>query len=182
VDQAAFHAFFKSSAPALKGYLRLRCRDAALADDLLQETYLRLLRRPLPTLGAAQLKSYLYKTASSVCVDHYRSRRQEARWREETSTADGTAGADSDDPSGLADGSAPDSLELPVDMQRVFATLKPRQQSLLWLAYVEGFTHDEIAEVIGVNVGSVKVLLSRARALLAEKLNDLGLAPTRCAG
>jgi RNA polymerase sigma-70 factor, ECF subfamily len=180
VDQATFHAFFKDTAPALKGYLRLRCRNAALADDLLQETYLRLLRRPLPTLGTAQLKSYLYKTASSVCADHYRARRQEAPWKEETS--DDAAGTDSDDPIGLADGSAPDSLELPLDMQRVFATLKPRQQSLLWLAYVEGFTHDEIAEVIGVNVGSVKVLLSRARALLAEKLNDLGLAPTRCAG
>ena len=179
MDQATFHAFFKDTAPALKGYLRLRCRNAALADDLLQETYLRLLRRPLPTLGAAQLKSYLYKTASSVCADHYRARRQEAPWQEETAD---TAGADSDDTIGLADGSAPDSLELPLDMQRVFATLKPRQQSLLWLAYVEGFTHDEIAEVIGVNVGSVRVLLSRARALLAEKLNDLGLAPTRCAG
>ena len=115
-------------------------------------------------------------------MDHYRSRRQEAPWQEETSAADDNDAADSDDAIGLADGSAPDSLDLPVDMQRVFATLKPRQQSLLWLAYVEGFTHDEIAEVIGVNVCSVKVLLSRARALLAEKLNDLGLAPTRCAG
>lgn len=177
MDQATFHAFFNDTAPALKGYLRLRCRNAALADDLLQETYLRLLRRPLPTLRAEQLKSYLYKTASSVCVDHYRTRRQEAPWQE-----DDNAAADSDDAIGLADGSAPDSLDLPVDMQRVFATLKPRQQSLLWLAYVEGFTHDEIAEVIGVNVSSVKVLLSRARALLAEKLNDLGLAPSRCAG
>jgi RNA polymerase sigma-70 factor (ECF subfamily) len=180
VDQATFQVFFKDTAPALKGYLRLRCRHTALADDLLQETYLRLLRRPLPKLTAAQLKSYLYKTASSVCADHYRARRQEAPWPQQTPAAsDGND--DLDTGIGQSAESAPDSLELPVDVQRVFGTLKPRQQSLLWLAYVEGFTHEEIAEVIGVEVGSVKVLLSRARAVLAEKLNDLTLAPTRCA-
>lgn len=182
MDQATFHGFFKDTAAALKAYLRLRCRNAALADDLLQETYLRVLRRQLPELQAGQLKSYLYKTAYSVCVDHYRARRREAHWQGEQATVSDRDSADFDDAVGVRDESAPDSLELPIDMQRVFDTLKPKQQSLLWLAYVEGFNHDEIAEVTGVSVGSVKVLLSRARAQLATKLSDLGLAPTRCAG
>jgi RNA polymerase sigma-70 factor, ECF subfamily len=152
-----------------------------LADDLLQETYLRMLRQALPELHAVQLKSYLYRTAHCVCADHYRARQREAHWQTEHSAASDIDSADFDY-AGFAEASALDSLELPIDVQRVFDTLKPKQQSLLWLAYVEGFNHEEIAEVTGVSVGSVKVLLSRARAELAARLSDLGLAPTRCTG
>lgn len=138
----------------------MTCRDTGLADDLLQEAYLRLLRSGLPELDVRRRKSYLYKTAQSALADHYRARYREARWQEEEAPPDRTEPAD-----------------LPVDMQRVFDTLKPRQQGLLWLAYVEGFKHDEIAELIGVNASSVKVLLSRARSELAAKLSDQGMAP-----
>ena len=65
-----------------------------------------------------------------------------------------------------------DPLELPFDMQVILDSLKPKQKTLLWLAYVEGFTHHEIADVVGVNASSVRVLLSRARAELAGKLGD----------
>jgi RNA polymerase sigma-70 factor, ECF subfamily len=178
VDRATFQGFFIETASTLKAYLRLKSGSTALADDLLQETYLRLLRRELPQLAAEQLKSYLYKTAHSVCADHFRRRRQQVRWLEKPAADIG----DVVDASGPEDVSPLDSLALPVDMQRVFDTLKPRQRSLLWLAYVEGFKHDEIAEVMGVSVGSIKVLLSRARAQLAEKLEEQGLAPSRRVG
>ena len=74
------------------------------------------------------------------------------------------------------------TLDLPIDMERVFGTLKASQRSLLWLAYVEGFKHEEIAEVIGVSPGSVKVLLSRARGVLAAKLESQGMAPMTARG
>ena len=176
MDRATFQRFYDETAPALRAYLRLTCRDRALADDVLQEAYLRLLRRRLPELEDPQFKSYLYKTAHSTLADHYRSRQREARWQDERSAIGGTEEADLGNVVGFEERSALGSLELPVDMQLVFDTLKPRQQSLLWLAYVEGFKHDEIAEFIGVNVSSVKVLLSRARAELAAKLTDQGLA------
>jgi RNA polymerase sigma-70 factor (ECF subfamily) len=173
VDRATFQHFYEETASALRAYLRLTCRDAALADDLLQESYLRLLRRRMPELNAPQLKSYLYKTAQSALADHYRARQRETRGQEELASLVGT---ESDGAGNVIEfGDRP-------DVQRVFETLKPKQQSLLWLAYVEGFKHDEIAEVIGVNAGSVKVLLSRARAELAAKLGDRGLAPITARG
>jgi RNA polymerase sigma-70 factor (ECF subfamily) len=208
VDRATFQRFYEDTAAALRAYLRLRCRDAALADDLLQDAYLRLLRQALPPLDAVQLKSYLYKTAHSVLADHYRTARREARlrgnagwrgdagwhgnacWRGDADSAPPSSSMDDDEPTAAAplscagtlpardDGPAPGPTDLPVDMQRVFDALKPRQQTLLWLAYVEGFRHDEIASVMGVTVGSVKVLLSRARAELAAALTDRNLAPT----
>jgi RNA polymerase sigma-70 factor (ECF subfamily) len=182
VDRAAFHRFFDATAATLKAYLRLKSGSAALADDLVQETYLRLLRRHLPELNAAQLKAYLYKTAHSVCADHFRAHRQEARWRRGGARVTDAELGDGADASERQGESTFDALALPVDMQRVLDTLKPRQRSLLWLAYVEGFNHDEIAEVMGLRVASVKVLLSRARAQLAAKLEERGLAPSQRVG
>ena len=60
---------------------------------------------------------------------------------------------------------------------RLFGELKPQQQSLLWLAYVEGFNHREIAESLGLKEGSVRVVLSRARGKLSAVLREKGLVP-----
>ena len=58
---------------------------------------------------------------------------------------------------------------------REFAVLKPRDRALLWLAYVEEHNHQEIASALGLARGSVKVLLSRARAKLRRLLVTKGV-------
>jgi RNA polymerase sigma-70 factor (ECF subfamily) len=58
------------------------------------------------------------------------------------------------------------------DLARAFERLKPRQREMLWLAYANGSSHEEIAEVVGVAPGSVKGLLRRARTKLAELLGN----------
>ena len=58
------------------------------------------------------------------------------------------------------------------------STLRPRDRAMLWLAYAHGSTHDEIAGVIGVKTGSVKLMLFRARQRLADKLR-VRLGPTQ---
>jgi len=58
---------------------------------------------------------------------------------------------------------------------RVFSELKPRERALLWLAYVEGDTHSDIASSLRVGRDSVKVLLSRARARLRDLLKARGV-------
>jgi D-alanine-D-alanine ligase-like ATP-grasp enzyme len=62
-------------------------------------------------------------------------------------------------------------------MKRAFAELKPQERVLLWLAHVEGSSHDEISEAIGVKSKSVRVMLFRARKRLADILTKRGLAP-----
>ena len=70
----------------------------------------------------------------------------------------------------LARGSAHDQ-----DVARTFADLAPRDRALLWLAYVEGETHEEMAASLGVRRGSIKVLLFRARRRLRELLRAKGV-------
>jgi RNA polymerase sigma-70 factor, ECF subfamily len=60
------------------------------------------------------------------------------------------------------------------DAARMLHRLKPRARELLWLAYIEGMTHREIANVTGLNVMSVRILLLRARREAAALLRSNG--------
>jgi RNA polymerase sigma factor (sigma-70 family) len=59
---------------------------------------------------------------------------------------------------------------------RCFEKLKPRERALLWLAYVEGYAHGEIAGTLELNEKSIKVLLFRARRNLERILRQNGLS------
>jgi RNA polymerase sigma-70 factor, ECF subfamily len=160
MHEAAFHVFYVETAPTLWAYIRRASGDAALADDILQEAFLRFLRAGLPAMANAQMKAYLYRTANSLLVDHWRRAKRERRW----SLANWFAR----EPATNAESGG--------DAMTAFARLKPREQSLLWLAYVEGFDHREIALALDLKPGSVRVLLSRAREKLAVMLGKQGIA------
>jgi RNA polymerase sigma-70 factor (ECF subfamily) len=59
-----------------------------------------------------------------------------------------------------------------VDVSRAMARLKPRDRSMLWLAYAQGSTHEEIAQILGLKAGSIKLMLFRARRRLAALLPE----------
>ena len=58
-----------------------------------------------------------------------------------------------------------------IDLSRAMARLKPRERDMLWLAYAQGSSHEEIAAALGLKTASVKSLLFRARRRLAALLN-----------
>ena len=59
-----------------------------------------------------------------------------------------------------------------VDLSRAMARLKPRERELLWLAYAQGSSHQEIAETLRLKTSSIKALLFRARQRLATVLRE----------
>jgi len=63
------------------------------------------------------------------------------------------------------------------DVARVLAEMTPRYRQLLWMAYVEGASHVEIAQVVGLKSQSVRPLLFRAREKMLALLKKHGLAP-----
>lgn len=160
MDFESFRRFYERDAPALRSYLRFSCRNRALADDLLQDSFLRMFRIELPDLEEPELRSYLYKTARSVMIDHFRKTERDRKLTAEMAI---------DDPP------VTHAPELPLDMQRALGELKERDQQLLWLAYVEGMSHREIAGIIEVNEKSVRVLLLRARERMGKVLADQGI-------
>jgi RNA polymerase sigma-70 factor (ECF subfamily) len=144
----------------LRAYLRRVSGDLALADDILQETFYRFLRADLPAMEPFQMKAYLYRTANSVLADHWRRLKRERRW----SLAN------------FFGGETVAEAKPAGEVLSIFRRLKPQEQSLLWLAYVEGFDHREVALALDLSEGSVRVLLFRARRKLAGLLKKQGFS------
>ena len=61
-----------------------------------------------------------------------------------------------------------DNFPTGLELSQVFSRLNERERMLLWLAYVEGYDHDQIAYIANIRKLSVKVLLFRARRRLAQ--------------
>jgi RNA polymerase sigma-70 factor, ECF subfamily len=151
VTQDDFRVFYTRTSRPLWAYLLRVSGRRDVADDLLQESYCRFLAARLPEMDAGESRSYLFRIATNLLHD---------RWRDKQVS----------EFVGPTDQSWEDDPEMRVDVRRCFERLKPRERQLLWLAHVEGFDHKEIARLTGLRVASVRVLLFRARAQLADAL------------
>lgn len=161
MDEAKFEAFYRKTAGSVWSYIHRMTGNASTADDLLQKTFYRFLRAQPQIEGEDHLRHYVFKTATNVVFDHFRETKRAREYAAGPAPAAAAAG----------------SSDLRHDMMRIFGELKPRERALLWLAHVEGCSHDEIADALGVKPGSVRVILFRARKRLADLLTRSGLAP-----
>ncbi|MBN1566698.1 MAG: RNA polymerase sigma factor [Acidobacteria bacterium] len=150
MDEDSFRVFYQANAPTLQGYIRKTCGNAALAEDFLQETFYRFLRSDLPKMEPPQMKAYLFKTATTIMIDHWRREKREKFWRDLWKPVEARHSEQRD------------------DVTRALLKLKPAERALLWLAYVEGFSHSEIASTLGFKEKGIRVLLFRARRKLAR--------------
>ena len=150
-----FEAFYARTTPALHRYVARIAGSTTAADDIVQETYIRLLDGA--PLADPQRLAYLYRTATRLVFDRARALARERRrwtwtpWREPAVAP----------PPGVA-----------TDVERLFAQLSLRDRALLWLAHVEGRNHAEIAAALALAPGSVRVLLHRARRRLETLLRQ----------
>lgn len=142
--EESFRRLYEATSRPLWAYLQHASGRAEVADDLMQETYCRYLTRRIPEMDEPQTRSYLFRIATNLLHDRYRSR--------DDSAVDELPelGEESD-------------AETKLDVQAAMQQLKPRERELLWLAYVEGMSHTEIAAATGLRAMSVRILLFRAR-------------------
>ena len=120
---------------------------------------MRLLQGRVPQMDPVGQKRYLFRVATNLLHDHHR---RWWRWSNELPE--------------LAAASSGPEVDQRTDVRRVIATMKSRERQLLWLAYVEGFSHVEIVEIIGLRAVSVRPMLFRARRRMAALLRDARLA------
>ena len=156
MDEDAFRAFYDRTARPLWAYLARITGDRQAADDLLQEAYYRLLRAKVAHEDEPHRRHYLFRIATNLARDGYRRR---AAARDITGPDVETAAA--------ARSGSPDTR---IDLRRALTRLKRRERELLWLAYAQGSSHEEIGAALGLRTGSIKPLLFRARRRLAELL------------
>jgi len=155
MDEAAFRPFYEQTSKMLFRYLMAITRKPDLSEDLLQETYCRFLTARLPEMEPVQAQCYLFRIANNLVRD---------RWRR------ASHGSVEEELSDVA--SNPPHFDRRLGVRQAFDRMKPKERQLLWLAYVEGSSHREIAECTGLRAGSVRLLLFRARRKFAELIGD----------
>ena len=160
MENEAFSGFYERSARPLWAYLARSSADPALADDLMQESYVRFLcaegAPALATDGEAAARLYLFRIATNLLRDYWRRPRTASieETPEEFFAAHGdTAQSDAQ-----------------ILLEPALRQMKPRERQMLWLAHAEGYSHREIAKVMGLSAASIRLLLFRARRKIATHL------------
>jgi RNA polymerase sigma-70 factor, ECF subfamily len=161
MDEDTFRAFYDRTARQVWAYLARITGDRTLADDLLQESYYRFLRAERAFASESHRRNYLFRIATNLAHDRHRRNR----------VASPVPIPGENEPGALADSrDLARETEQRTDLARAMSTLKPRERQMLWLAYAQGSSHDEIAESLGLRKNSIKILLFRARKKLASAL------------
>jgi RNA polymerase sigma-70 factor, ECF subfamily len=155
IDEERFNALYRDTVAPLRAYAARVLGSESQADDIVQETYLRVLRAPVSIDSRTELRAYVFRIAGNLIADHFRGRRRERQLTD----ARESPGPERDPPARL-------------DMARVFKLLSPRERQLLWLAHVEGANYHELAQALRLREGSARVLLMRARRKLAALIQE----------
>ena len=157
MDRDAFAGFYERMARPLWAYLARVSGDPALADDLVQESFVRMLGAATPLDGELHAKRYLFRIATNLLKDYWR--------RPKASSIE-------DMPEGVFANECSHGADAQMMLEPRLLQLRPRERQLLWLAHAEGYSHKEIAEIMGLRSPSIRLMLFRARHRLAELLKD----------
>lgn len=160
-DIGAFEVLHAESARPLWRYVYRTTGNAAVADDVVQESFLRILARTDVLADSAIARPYLYRIASNLMRDRWRRERRDDRHAPSLARPEMLEPADAG---------------IRADVQAVLTRLPSKQRAMLWLAHVDGYAHAEIATILGLRPASVKVLLHRAKAKLVALLAADGYA------
>ncbi|HUH07257.1 MAG TPA: sigma-70 family RNA polymerase sigma factor [Egibacteraceae bacterium] len=137
--------------------------EAADAEDAAQDAFLALLRRAETFSGASSFSTWMYRVATNACNDLARKRSRRPR----------SAGVEVED---LADVAIADDVlanrELGLELAEALSALDPEHRAAVVLHDVEGWPYADIAERLGVPVGTVKSRVHRGHARLAARLGE----------
>ena len=169
-DTAAFDAIHAAFNPRLYGFLARLARSRDIAEDLLEETWLRFVTHADQLRPDTRLGPWLFTVARNVHVTWCRARAVERRaaatldlWPAESAV---------ESPFARAAGH-----ELGRRLEHALASLSVEAREVLLLVGVEGMTPSEAAAVCGITPEAMRQRLKRARALLAERLAESAARP-----
>lgn len=171
MSQSQFDSLFISQRPGLLRALQRMVRNASTAEDLLQETYLRV-SRALAERNVAHLEPFVFQTARNLALDHLRSARRQAR----------TLAHGVDDALVLNVAQDRSSAEDAAHAERLLrrlssslAGLTPRQQKIFTLNRLQGHSYLEIAGTLGVSPSTVQKELKLIMSIcmgVAQRMDD----------
>ena len=130
--------------------------ERALAEDLAQETFLRAWQKLSSYRGSGSFAGWLARVSYNVFLQHIRRNRHQ---RQEIPLGEFEPPADTTDGADLA------------DLERLLGVLEVEDQAIMVLNYAYGLSNTEVAEVVGMPVGTVKARIHRAKVKIREYLD-----------
>lgn len=178
-DAGAFEELMRKYQPRLVRLLRTIGPKPDLADDLAQETFLRVFRARHNYQAGAKFSTWLFTIAANVARNSSRTQRRRHEVNEvdaptpgDTDEGPGVLAATALEASGLMPTRVAEGSERAEIVRQAVAVLGERQRTALMLSRFENMNYAEIAETMGLTTKAVKSLLSRARVNLREILQS----------
>jgi RNA polymerase sigma-70 factor (ECF subfamily) len=165
---AGVHAFvvsaYETHHAELFSFLARAARDRSVAEDLLQETYLRLTREAGAGRAPVEVRAWLYRVATSLVIGSDRRRASAGRWLSHYGRTETDQASAASPEAGVL------SQERAAEMERVLEGLSPDARLALLLS-AAGFAGDEIAAATDRTAAATRTLLGRARARVRIRRN-----------
>ena len=152
-------------------------RDTATAEDLAQDTFIKVLNHIDKYRSEFKFSSWLFKIANNVAIDHLRRRQLDTISMDGSPNASTAADVEATR-FDIADKSESaldemEAKELGSAIERAIGALRPEYRSCIMLRHVEGRSYEEIAATLDLPLGTVKTYIHRARHQLREALEHL---------
>lgn len=165
-DQRAIRELYRLYSPRVYAVVKRLAGDDALAEDWAQEAWVRIFRALGTFRGDARFTTWLHRIAVNSALHG-------KRWRDRRTLREAPLEET------IAMRTATDDVLLRMKLEKSMKLLPERMRQVLVLHDIEGFTHEEIAEFLGVTSGTSKSQLFKARARMRELLRP---APERVNG
>jgi RNA polymerase sigma-70 factor (ECF subfamily) len=159
-DAAAFRVLADAHLKKILGFAHRLLNDRSEAEDIAQETFLRLWKEAGRYEPRARVSTWLHRIAHNLCVDRLRARRPQSSDGLQDERA-------SQEPGGLLDQKLAAAA-----VQRALAALPERQRAAITLVHYQELSNIEAADVLGVGIDALESLLARGRRSLRETLAE----------
>ncbi len=160
-DMRSFERLYRLHSSRIMGICLRMCRRRDVAEDCVQLTFVRAWRNLGAFEGRSAFSTWLHRIAVNEVLTYARNHGT----RTETSDEDVEEAAES----GLGGGGEFDAGEV-VDVERAIAGLPEGARHVLVLQAVYGYSHEEVADMLGIAIGTCKAQLHRGRKLLRERM------------
>jgi RNA polymerase sigma-70 factor (ECF subfamily) len=176
-QDAAFRELLRRYQRPVFSLIYRMVRDRELAEDLAQETFVKVLNALDRYRPEYKFSSWIFKIANNAAIDHLR------RKELDTLSLEGGPDATTPDRLGATTLQVGDRAESPLEelearelgsaIERAIGKLRPEYRACILLREVDGRPYDEIAEILGLPLGTVKTYIHRARTELKEMLRPI---------
>lgn len=162
LSETKIEAIWNKFHAPLRAFIRRRVRDRAIADDLLQEVFLRVHTRIDSLRDGTKLDAWIYQITRNVIADYYRAHRLPMPLSDDLVSSEAN---EADEQAALA-------LQLAPSIREMVSALPAPYREAFLLTEINGMSQVELARQLGISVSGAKSRVQRARAHLKQMLLD----------